>query len=195
MDASAGPTGSKTRHRHMAVARGMAVVALFAPMALGAQPGGPPPEIDVTITAGPAQGSTTASRDAIFEFVSNADASVWCSLDGAPARPCSSPIGYEALATGPHSFAVSVDLTGVGSSSDLRTWTVGSIREGHPPTPDPNADDDGDGVPNAADACEGSVTKLAAVANGCAAVEIAARPERLAAPVRKAFAAWSCRSR
>ncbi len=176
-----------TSRRFLETATKAAAVCVLAAIAgvVHAQPGGPP-SVGVAITSGPAQGSTSPATEVFFDFATEGDVGAWCSLDGLPARPCSSPVGYEGLATGPHTFVVSVALPGA-AASDMRSWIVGRLRDGHPATPQPDADDDGDGIRNADDACPGTFGELPSLARGCAAVEITARPERLVAPLRAAL--------
>ncbi|MCS7051993.1 MAG: hypothetical protein NZL87_10285, partial [Thermomicrobium sp.] len=61
-----------------------------------------PPE--TTLTAVPA--ATTEETTATFAFVANEPATFRCSLDGAPAQPCTSPITYSNLTVGLHTFSV-----------------------------------------------------------------------------------------
>lgn len=78
-----------------------------------------------TLTSGLSH--VTSSTSARFDFTSSeANSTFQCSLDNAPAGPCTSPQTYNSLANGPHTFKVqaidpagNVDPTGAGSS-----WTV-----------------------------------------------------------------------
>lgn len=92
----------------------------------------PPPSVNpptVTLTATP--GSSTTSTSASFAWTTaNSPTSTSCSLDNAPASPCSSPQAYSSLAVGTHSFLVTVGNSG-GSNSAAFSWTVTS------PTPAP----------------------------------------------------------
>jgi hypothetical protein len=79
------------------------------------------------LEAGPAEGSTTSSTSAAFEFSSNESGAVFaCSLDGGAPAPCMSPRTYTDLASGPHRFEVAAtDRAGnVDLSPASRTWTV-----------------------------------------------------------------------
>lgn len=79
----------------------------------------------VSITGGPAAGSTVASASAAFTFTSEAGATFQCSLDGGGFSACSSPQTYTGLASGTHTFAVrAIDVLGNTGSAESRTWTV-----------------------------------------------------------------------
>jgi uncharacterized delta-60 repeat protein len=87
---------------------------------------------DTALVDGVAEGSVTASRDAIFHFVGsdNADSPnqlrFTCSLDGAPFAACTSPHAFAGLSDGVHSFAVrATDRSGnVDPTPATRTWTI-----------------------------------------------------------------------
>jgi RNA polymerase sigma factor (sigma-70 family) len=77
----------------------------------------------VTITSGP-PGSTTESG-ASFSFTAGEPASFMCSLDGSGFSPCSSPKGYQGLATGQHAFAVrATDAAGNTGAPASYSWTI-----------------------------------------------------------------------
>lgn len=79
----------------------------------------------ITITSGPAPGSTSTAPSATFAFSSRlSHPSFHCSLDRAPASNCASPITFNALATGSHTFTVYATARGVKSQSAKVTWTV-----------------------------------------------------------------------
>lgn len=80
----------------------------------------------VTFTSGPS-GSNNGTT-ATFAFSASEPATFLCSLDGAPASGCSSPIGLLGLADGDHTFAVQA-LDTVGNVSDVETarWSVAEI--------------------------------------------------------------------
>jgi hypothetical protein len=84
----------------------------------------PPATVETSIAAGPPDPS--ASPDATFSFASNvAGATFHCSLDGAAAKPCSSPITYSGLASGKHTFRVTASTdNGVDESPAEYSWTV-----------------------------------------------------------------------
>jgi hypothetical protein len=127
----------------------------------------PLPQPDTVITGGPAD--TAASGDATFAFRSNGQPQTGfsCSLDGAAAEPCESPVTYAGLTDGPHTFAVaSIDRWGATDETPAtRTWTVrkDSNGDGVPDALDANGDGvpdaidpDGDSVPDARDNCPGT---------------------------------------
>ncbi len=88
----------------------------------------------VTITSHPSDPSTARSAGFAFSTTDPANPSAplttSCSLDGAPAKPCTSPVVYSRLADGPHTFSVQAsDQAGnVGTASF--TFTVDAT----PPT-------------------------------------------------------------
>jgi len=76
----------------------------------------------VTLTSGPA--SSTTSTGASFGWTTSGTVSTTtCSLDNATAVACSSPRTYAGLATGAHSFRVTV-ANSAGSASASYSWTV-----------------------------------------------------------------------
>jgi dipeptidyl aminopeptidase/acylaminoacyl peptidase len=80
---------------------------------------------ETTIDSGPS--GTIGTSSATFTFSSNELASTFeCSLDGAGFEPCSSPVTYNGLADGPHTFAVRA--TDVAQNADTspatRSFTV-----------------------------------------------------------------------
>ena len=82
-----------------------------------------PPE--TTITSGPS--GMVSSRSASFSFTASEEGSTFaCSLDGSAYTPCSSPLAYESLADGSHTFRVqATDAAGnVDPSPAERTWVV-----------------------------------------------------------------------
>lgn len=88
----------------------------------------PPPDTEApttTITGAPA--SSTASTEATFEFSSDdRGAGFECALDGGALAPCVSPVTYDGLAEGDHTFAVrAVDTLGnVEDPLATSAWTV-----------------------------------------------------------------------
>lgn len=87
------------------------------PLALGAAPAaastGPTPEIETTITAGPAEGSTIEEAEPTFAFTASIGgvpmpgAVFQCAVDGEPASECASPFRLPAIEEeGQHSFSV-----------------------------------------------------------------------------------------
>src|SRR5262245_24378631 len=84
----------------------------------------PPAAVETSIAAGPPEHS--ASPDATFSFASTAsDASFHCSLDGASAEPCTSPVTYSGLSSGQHSFKVAASSGGNTDESPAEySWTI-----------------------------------------------------------------------
>jgi hypothetical protein len=95
---------------------------------------GPPASYTWVVDTTPPQTTITglpspSSHSATFEFASNeTDGSFTCSLDGANPAPCTSPVTYDGLAEGPHTFQVQGTdaATNVGSAL-LYSWSVDSI--------------------------------------------------------------------
>ncbi|HEX9696755.1 MAG TPA: Ig-like domain-containing protein [Actinomycetota bacterium] len=80
---------------------------------------------DTMITAGPS--GPTASASASLSFTSpDAGATFACSLDAAPFTACTSPVAYNGLADGSHTFAVRAsDAAGNADPTPAsRSWTV-----------------------------------------------------------------------
>jgi len=101
----------------------------------------------------------SASTSASFSFADDSDndndsgagdqddlsgATLYCSLDGAPATVCTSPKSYTNLSQGQHTFAVyAVDTAGNQSTTTTVTWTVDTVAPTvaftqTPPNPDTN---------------------------------------------------------
>ncbi|MEK6273262.1 MAG: hypothetical protein AABM42_11570 [Actinomycetota bacterium] len=78
----------------------------------------------VTMSSGPANGSTSSQRSPSFGFASNEPASLSCELDGAGFDPCSSPFSASGLADGSHTFQVKATDTVQNTAVASRTWTV-----------------------------------------------------------------------
>lgn len=80
-----------------------------------------------SIASGPS--GFARSRVAAFSFTGEAGATFLCSLDGAAAAPCTSPVAYAGLADGAHTFSVvAVDGAGNASAPALRTWAVDATK-------------------------------------------------------------------
>ncbi|MDX6652811.1 MAG: hypothetical protein QOJ38_1592 [Solirubrobacterales bacterium] len=89
----------------------------------------------VTITNGP--DGSTSSPQASFAFVSSEYEAFACSLDGSSYVPCSSPVSYDGLADGPHSFTVRAgDAAGNWGAAATRDWSV-ELLLAQPPALDP----------------------------------------------------------
>jgi glycosyl hydrolase family 26 len=82
----------------------------------------------VTITSGPV--SLTKSKTAIFTFTSNeSGASFKCLKDDGGYYPCSSPMTYDWLSDGLHTFSVIAnDQAGNNSAPDDWSWTVDTTK-------------------------------------------------------------------
>ncbi|MFY0575794.1 MYXO-CTERM sorting domain-containing protein [Cystobacter fuscus] len=81
--------------------------------------------IDTNITQGPS--GTTPDRSATFEFDTGAPGVTYeCRLDGGEWTACTSPVTYDNLPDGEHTFEVrSRDSAGnVDATPATRTWTV-----------------------------------------------------------------------
>jgi hypothetical protein len=92
-----------------------------------------PPE--TTITAGPAEGSTTTQADTSFSFSSSeANSTFSCQLDGGGFSPCTSPKSYRGLPNGSHAFEVkATDAAGNTDATPVRrTWTVSTTTQSDP---------------------------------------------------------------
>jgi hypothetical protein len=78
----------------------------------------------VTITSGPAAGSTSAASHASFGLRSTSGARFECQLDSGPYSSCTSPAAYQGLANGRHTFRVYATMRGVSGHVASVTWTV-----------------------------------------------------------------------
>ena len=101
-------------------------------LAVGAGAG---PLLTVTITSKPSDPTTSA--DASFRFSADArDATFMCSLDGARATTCRSPMSYFGLALGRHTFVVAA-ARGREQATARYAWTVQAPPPAPPPAPAP----------------------------------------------------------
>ncbi len=93
-----------------------------------------PEGIDTTIASKPSDPST--SSEATFEFTSNrSDATFECSLDGPGFAACTSPVTYNDLANGSHSFQVRAVRGSTLDSTPARyTWNVDASSGSGTPT-------------------------------------------------------------
>src|SRR3954453_16527461 len=83
----------------------------------------PPPTPAPRATILSTLSSSANTTSATFTFSTANASAVACSLDGAAATPCSSPITYVSLPVGSHTFVVTASA-GVLSGSDSFAWTV-----------------------------------------------------------------------
>ncbi|MBO9534065.1 MAG: hypothetical protein J7513_13930 [Solirubrobacteraceae bacterium] len=113
------------------------------------------PRLTPTVTFGSIPATTSDTKLSV-PFTPNADAErTVCSLDGAPAQPCSSPVTYEGLALGAHEVKVTAyDTFGFADPNPpVARWNVVPVPT-PTPTPDPclgGPDSDGDGINDACD--------------------------------------------
>jgi hypothetical protein len=86
--------------------------------------------VDTVIDSAPS--SPTSATTATFTFHSTAAGATFaCSLDGAAATACTSPVSYSGLADGPHTFSVTATANGTTDPSPATSsWTVDTT----PPT-------------------------------------------------------------
>lgn len=88
------------------------VLALLCMVAPAQAATAPAPVLDTAITAGPAGGAVTENERPIFSFAATLAeapfevAAFQCSVDSAPAEPCTSPFQTDELDDGAHSFSV-----------------------------------------------------------------------------------------
>jgi hypothetical protein len=82
----------------------------------------PPP--DTYLDSGPPAGTTSTS--ATFSFHASAPSATFsCTLDTGGPQPCTSPITYDGLAEGSHTFSVDASVNGVADPvAATSTWTV-----------------------------------------------------------------------
>jgi large repetitive protein len=80
----------------------------------------PPP---AAISSAPAV--STSQRGATFVFGSpEPGATFECRLDGAPFQPCTSPVSFSSLATGPHTFDVRARDAAGNTTVVSHSWTI-----------------------------------------------------------------------
>jgi hypothetical protein len=118
--------------------KGRASDGLDVGIRVGGSPPPPGPDTtppDTTITAGPANPSTSTS--ASLEFTSSESGSTFaCKLDAGAFGSCTSPTAYSGLSTGSHTFSVrAADAAGnVDLSPATWTWTISATPPPPPPT-------------------------------------------------------------
>jgi hypothetical protein len=74
-----------------------------------------------TVTSGPATGTSDTATQLAFS-ASSPRVTFACSLDGAPAAPCSSPASYTGLVAGSHMFQV-WPTDAFGNRGDAAAWS------------------------------------------------------------------------
>jgi uncharacterized repeat protein (TIGR01451 family) len=87
----------------------------------GAEPGADVTAPDTTITSGPP--GTHQSRTATFGFAATEVSTFTCSLDGAAWTTCTSPMTYDGLSTGTHTFRVRATDAAGNTDASPATWT------------------------------------------------------------------------
>src|SRR5215216_593647 len=79
-----------------------------------------------TVTSGP--GALSNSRSARFTFAADEPSSFQCELDRGSLVPCGSPLSYQNLADGAHTFVVRpTDAVGNSGASSSYSWTIDAI--------------------------------------------------------------------
>lgn len=79
-----------------------------------------------TVTSGPS--GLSNSRSARFTFAADEPSSFQCQLDGGSLVPCSSPVSYQNLRDGAHTFvARPTDAVGNTGASSSYSWTIDAI--------------------------------------------------------------------
>ncbi|MGH8893610.1 MAG: hypothetical protein ACRDWY_09965 [Actinomycetes bacterium] len=111
---------------------------------LGAAPAlaAPKPRATVALTSSPA--SPSQVRTATFTWTGVAGATFTCSLDGATAASCASPMSYSGLGDGTHRFSVRSKATGYRPGGTSFTWQVDGTPPAAPtiaPVPSPTSSD------------------------------------------------------
>ncbi len=77
------------------------------------------------LSGSPEDGATTSDPTTSFDIWQSEPGVTYCSLDDAAFAPCTSPVVYQGLTTGNHSFQTYVqDRAGNVSITASRTWTV-----------------------------------------------------------------------
>jgi hypothetical protein len=77
-----------------------------------------------TVSIGQRPSSPSNSRSATFSFAVGELLGALCKLDNAPFAPCGSPVAYDNLADGPHTFAVAATDAAGNTGQDSYNWTV-----------------------------------------------------------------------
>jgi hypothetical protein len=77
-----------------------------------------------TVSIGQAPSNPSNSRSATFAFTSSDGLGALCKLDGGPFVPCTSPVRYDNLSDGPHTFTVATSDAAGNTDDASYTWTV-----------------------------------------------------------------------
>jgi len=77
-----------------------------------------------TVSIGQRPSNPSNSRSATFSFTVGELLGVLCKLDNAPFAPCSSPLAYDNLSDGPHTFTVTATDAAGNTGQDSYTWTI-----------------------------------------------------------------------
>lgn len=90
---------------------------------------GPQPTVVVdgtepTVTIGQSPVNPSNSHSATFSFTVSEGLGALCKLDSGPFAPCQSPVRYENLSDGPHTFTVAVSDAAGNTGSASYAWTV-----------------------------------------------------------------------
>jgi hypothetical protein len=87
---------------------------------------------DTTLGGGPPAGGLTSDRGAVFQLISDPEATYQCSLDGASFAACPATVTLTGLAPGAHVFrARAIDLAGnVDATAAERAWRISADADG-----------------------------------------------------------------
>jgi hypothetical protein len=90
---------------------------------------GPQPTVVVdgtepTVTIGQSPGNPSNSRSATFSFTVSEGLGALCKLDSGPFVPCQSPVRYDNLSDGPHTFTVAASDAAGNTGDASYAWTV-----------------------------------------------------------------------
>jgi hypothetical protein len=77
-----------------------------------------------TVTLGQGPSNPSNSRSATFFFTLSEGLGALCRLDGGPFAPCGSPVRYDNLSDGPHTFTVAASDAAGNTGQDSYAWTV-----------------------------------------------------------------------
>jgi hypothetical protein len=77
-----------------------------------------------TVSIGQRPSNPSNSRSATFSFTVGELLGALCQLDNAPLAPCGSPLVYDNLSDGPHTFTVAATDAAGNTGQDSYTWTI-----------------------------------------------------------------------